>query len=127
MSNFQFRSDKMVDEVVQFNQNLSKGIKNLMDSDEISAGVTPREEIYAEDKLKLYRYQPSTGRWRTFSAADGLAGTGVDSFTIDAAGGLNSHADGEIYSIDGRQITLEMCPRQVEVLYQPEEEQVGDG
>ncbi len=61
MSNFQFRSDQMIDELVQFNQNLSKGVKNLLDADEISSGVTPREEIYAEDKLKLYRYQPSAG------------------------------------------------------------------
>ena len=61
MSNFQFGPDQMVDELVQFNQNLSKGVKNLLDADEISSGVTPREVIYAEDKLKLYRYQPSTG------------------------------------------------------------------
>ena len=61
MSNPQFRSDQVVEEVVQFNQNLSKGIKNLLDADEISSGVTPREEVYAEDKLKLYRYQPSAG------------------------------------------------------------------
>jgi polyhydroxyalkanoate synthase len=61
MSNFQFRADQLVDEMVQFNQNLSKGVKNLLEADEISAGVTPREEIYAEDKLTLYRYQPSTG------------------------------------------------------------------
>ena len=55
MSNFQFRSDQLVDEMVQFNQNLSKGVKNLLDAEEISAGVTPREEVYAEDKLKLAR------------------------------------------------------------------------
>ena len=49
MSNIPFRSDQVVEELVQFNQNLSKGVKNLLDTDEISAGVTPREEIYAED------------------------------------------------------------------------------
>ncbi|MBN1581592.1 MAG: diacylglycerol kinase family lipid kinase [Anaerolineae bacterium] len=36
--------------------------------------------------------------------------------TIDASGGLNSHADGEIYCIDGRHIELEMLPRQIEVI-----------
>ena len=61
MNNIPFRSDQVVEELVQFNQNLSKGVKNLLDAEEISAGVTPREEVYAEDKLKLYRYQPSTG------------------------------------------------------------------
>ena len=61
MSDVPFRSDQVVDEIVQFNQNLSKGVRNLLDAEEISAGVTPREEIYAEDKLRLYRYQPSAG------------------------------------------------------------------
>jgi YegS/Rv2252/BmrU family lipid kinase len=36
--------------------------------------------------------------------------------TIDAPGGLNSHADGEIYCIDGRHIELEMFARQIEVI-----------
>ncbi len=56
-----FDSEGMIDELVKFNQNLSKGVQNLLDADEISAGVTPREEVYAEDKLKLFRYQPSIG------------------------------------------------------------------
>ena len=59
MSKIPFRSDQVIEELVQFNQNLSKGVRNLMDAEEISAGVTPREEVYAEDKLKLYRYQGS--------------------------------------------------------------------
>ena len=59
MSSFNFRPEQLVAELVEFNQNFSKGMKNLLDSEEISAGVTPREEIYSEDKLKLYRYQGS--------------------------------------------------------------------
>ena len=43
MSKIPFRSDQVVEELVQFNQNLSKGVKNLLDAEEISAGVTPRE------------------------------------------------------------------------------------
>ncbi len=61
MNDFQYRPDQMVEELVQFNENLSKGVKNLLDAEEISAGVTPREEVYSEDKLKLFRYQPSIG------------------------------------------------------------------
>ena len=61
MSSFNFRPEQLVAELVEFNQNFSKGMKNLLDSEEISAGVTPREEIYSEDKLKLYRYQGSAG------------------------------------------------------------------
>lgn len=61
MKNFEYRPDQVVEELVKFNENLSKGVKNLLEADEISAGVTPREAIYSEDKLTLYRYQPSTG------------------------------------------------------------------
>jgi hypothetical protein len=38
MNNIPFRSDQVVEELVQFNQNLSKGVKNLLDAEEISAG-----------------------------------------------------------------------------------------
>ena len=61
MKPYEYRPDQLVEELLEFNQNLSKGMKNLLDSEEISEGVTPREEVYAEDKLKLYRYQPSIG------------------------------------------------------------------
>ena len=61
MTSFQYQPEQLVEELVEFNQNLSKGMKNLLETEEISAGVTPREEVYAEDKLKLYRYQPSIG------------------------------------------------------------------
>jgi len=65
MSNTSFRSDQVVEELVQFNKNLSKGVKNLLDAEEISAGVTPREEVYAEDKLKLYRSSHPPAWYRT--------------------------------------------------------------
>ncbi len=41
--------------------------------------------------------------------------------TIRADGGLNSHADGEIYMVNGKEIELEMLPRQIEVIYDPKE------
>ncbi len=53
-----FRPDQVASELVQFNKNLSQGIQNLVESEEISAGVTPREAVYTEDKMTLYRYQP---------------------------------------------------------------------
>jgi len=54
---FQMRPDEMVAEVKSFNEKLTQGLGNLMDVGEISSGVTPREAIYQEDKLVLYRYQ----------------------------------------------------------------------
>ena len=59
MNPFEFRPEQLVEELVSFNQNFSKGINNLMNADEITAGVTPHEEVYREDKLRLYRYQGS--------------------------------------------------------------------
>ena len=61
MNVFEFRPDQIIEELVNFNQNFSQGVKNLIDSEEISAGVTPRQEVYREDKLVLYRYQGSPG------------------------------------------------------------------
>ena len=53
MNPFEYRPDQLVEELVKFNQNFSKGVHNLLESEEISEGVTPREEVYSEDKLKL--------------------------------------------------------------------------
>jgi polyhydroxyalkanoate synthase len=61
MSSMNFRPEQVAEELVGFNQNLTNSVKNLLEIEEISAGVTPREEIYAEDQLRLYRYQPSMG------------------------------------------------------------------
>ena len=36
---------------------LGKGVENLMNADKIDAGVTPKVEVYCEDKLRLYRYE----------------------------------------------------------------------
>jgi polyhydroxyalkanoate synthase len=59
MTPFQYDPKQLVEELVEFNQNLSKGMKNLLESEEISEGVTPRQEVYSEDKLRLFRYQGS--------------------------------------------------------------------
>jgi len=59
MTSFQYNPEQLVEELVEFNQNLSKGMKNLLESEEISEGVTPRQEVYNEDKLRLFRYQGS--------------------------------------------------------------------
>jgi diacylglycerol kinase (ATP) len=40
---------------------------------------------------------------------------------IQAEGGLNSHADGEVFMIDGRTLEIEVLPHQIEVICEPEE------
>ena len=56
MAPLNMKPDDILNEVSSFNTKLAQGMGNLMDIGEISEGVTPREVIYEEDKLKLYRY-----------------------------------------------------------------------
>ncbi len=55
----EIRPDKVSEEILDFSRKLGKGVENLLNADKIDTGVTPREEIYREDKLVLYRYQSS--------------------------------------------------------------------
>ena len=57
---FQMRPDEILNEARGFNEKLAKGVSNLMDVGEIPTGVTPKEAVYKEDKLVLYRYQRET-------------------------------------------------------------------
>ena len=58
MAPLNMKTDDILNEVSSFNKKLAQGMGNLMDIGEISEGVTPREVVYEEDKLKLYRYLP---------------------------------------------------------------------
>ncbi|MEN8802212.1 MAG: class III poly(R)-hydroxyalkanoic acid synthase subunit PhaC [Thiogranum sp.] len=53
------RPDKLAQEMLDYSQKLGQGIDNLLNAEKIDTGVTPRVEIYSEDKLTLYRYQAS--------------------------------------------------------------------
>ncbi|HSM28357.1 MAG TPA: alpha/beta fold hydrolase, partial [Thioalkalivibrio sp.] len=57
MSPIQIRPDEALDELTTFQNKLTHGIQNLMDAEEITTGVTPKEAIYEEDKMVLYRFQ----------------------------------------------------------------------
>ena len=54
---FNIRLDQINNELLEFNRKLTHGIKNLYDMEEIECGVTPKEAVYREDKLTLYRFQ----------------------------------------------------------------------
>ena len=53
------RPDKLAQEMFDYSQKLGQGVENLLNAEKIDTGVTPRVEIYSEDKLTLYRYQAS--------------------------------------------------------------------
>jgi len=54
---FNLRSEDVLTEIKEFNQKLSQGLDNLKNVGDIPSGVSSKELVYQEDKLKLFRYQ----------------------------------------------------------------------
>ena len=59
---FDMRPDAVMQELTAYGQKLSHGMKNLMEVGEISTGVTPKTVVYQEDKLTLFRFNPSADK-----------------------------------------------------------------
>ncbi|MCU7849206.1 MAG: class III poly(R)-hydroxyalkanoic acid synthase subunit PhaC [Candidatus Thiodiazotropha sp. (ex Lucinoma kastoroae)] len=57
MQPFNIRPDQLAEEMLDYSRKLGKGVENLLNSEKIDAGVTPKVEVYREDKLRLYRYE----------------------------------------------------------------------
>jgi len=57
MQPFNIRPDKLSQEMSDYSRKLGKGVQNLINAGDIDEGVTPRVEVYREDKLRLYRYE----------------------------------------------------------------------
>jgi len=55
------RPDKLSEELLDYSRKLGQGMENLMNAGNIDTGVTPRDAVYREDKLVLYRYQTPAG------------------------------------------------------------------
>ncbi|MFH1159280.1 MAG: class III poly(R)-hydroxyalkanoic acid synthase subunit PhaC [Pseudomonadota bacterium] len=58
----QLSPDRIFREVTRFNMKLARGVRTMRSVGEIPSGVTPKEEVYREDKLVLYRYKNPTGK-----------------------------------------------------------------
>jgi len=54
---FNIGPDQLARELFDYSRKLGKSVENLLDAEPIDAGVTPRIEVYSEDKLKLFRYE----------------------------------------------------------------------
>jgi polyhydroxyalkanoate synthase len=52
------RPDQIVQEICDFNRRVANGMTTLSQIGEIETGVSPRDAVYQEDKLTLYRYRP---------------------------------------------------------------------
>ena len=57
-SPLQIYPEQAVQEMLEFNRKLADGLKTLTEIGEIEVGITPKESVYQEDKLILYRYKP---------------------------------------------------------------------
>jgi len=62
MSAINLKPEKIFEEATLYGQKLAAGIENLKNVGEISAGVSPTEVVYEEDKLKLRHYLPLNGK-----------------------------------------------------------------
>ena len=56
---FTMNPKQTVEEIAQLNEKLAAGLKTLSEVGPISAGVSPREAVYEEDRMVLYHYQPT--------------------------------------------------------------------
>jgi polyhydroxyalkanoate synthase len=58
----QIHPDQVAREILDFNQKLGQGLKNLVNIGEISTGATPTEVAYREDKMTMHRYLSPYGK-----------------------------------------------------------------
>ncbi|MBK1633823.1 class III poly(R)-hydroxyalkanoic acid synthase subunit PhaC [Thiohalocapsa halophila] len=101
----EIRPDKLGEEMLDYSRKLGQGMENLINAGEIDTGVTPKDAVYHDDKLTLYRYhRPSevaqqevpllvvyalvnrpymTDIQENRSTIKGLLGTGQDVYLID--------------------------------------------
>lgn len=56
------RADQILQEVVDFNAKLARSFSSLNQVGEVDVGVTPKDAVYGEDKLVLYRYRAVTDK-----------------------------------------------------------------
>lgn len=57
MQSIRFTPESLATEAMRFTSKISAGLETLKSVDDVHFGVTDKEEIYAEDKLVLYRFK----------------------------------------------------------------------
>ncbi|MBI2993218.1 MAG: class III poly(R)-hydroxyalkanoic acid synthase subunit PhaC [Gammaproteobacteria bacterium] len=60
MNPFAITPEAAVREISEFNAKLAQGLNTIGRLGGIEVGTSPRDQVYAEDKLVLYRYRPRT-------------------------------------------------------------------
>lgn len=62
MNAFNFDLQKSMQEALTMNNKLMHGLQNMMEIQEVELGTTPKELVYSEDRMKLYRYVPEVSK-----------------------------------------------------------------
>jgi polyhydroxyalkanoate synthase len=62
MVNLPLQPDKVLKEAVDFNSKIAAGLATLKEIGDVDVGTTPKDAVYAEDKLVLYRYKPTVDK-----------------------------------------------------------------
>lgn len=60
MAPIELNPEKLIEEVVDYSRKLQAGAERLCATGGSEVGISPREVVYREDKLTLYRYLPAT-------------------------------------------------------------------
>jgi polyhydroxyalkanoate synthase subunit PhaC len=55
------RPDKLTQEMLDYSRKLGQGMENLLNAEKIDTGVSPKQPVYAEDKLVMFRYDTPEG------------------------------------------------------------------
>ena len=58
MTQTPLQPQRILEDALEFNRKMAAGLSSLSQVGEVSVGVSPKEAVYAEDKLVLYRYRP---------------------------------------------------------------------
>ena len=62
MMQLPLQPDQILKEAIDFNRKLAGGMLGLREVGDVEVGVTPKEEVYREDKMVLYHYKPTVDK-----------------------------------------------------------------
>jgi polyhydroxyalkanoate synthase len=58
MNPFDLKPDVLAREILEFNGKLAQGLNTLSSLEDVEVGVSPKDAVYAEDKMVLYHFRP---------------------------------------------------------------------
>jgi polyhydroxyalkanoate synthase len=62
MMRLPLQPDQVLKDVLDFNRKIARGVLALRDVGDVEVGLTPKEAVYREDKMVLYRYRTTVDK-----------------------------------------------------------------